>query len=153
MAQPSPKLQQIAKDFQQIASMAGYLNSAFDPPQLRLNFTMYARLSLRDEAQGLALMPRLRDWCDRMAVSLRENSSSAILPPLVNYASPQPMPSGETWYMVATLNFNTKVTENSYQRVRSAVLGAYQAAALLRERGLSQEEPHQRGDRQTADQA
>ena len=54
-AQPSAKLQSILKDFQQIASMAGFLNHAFDLPQLRLFFTLYARLTVADEAAGLAL--------------------------------------------------------------------------------------------------
>jgi hypothetical protein len=40
--------------------------------------------------------------------------------------------------VVANVSFNSKVTENSYQRVRTAVLGAYQAAAALREKGLPQ---------------
>ena len=39
--QPSAKLQALLKDFQQIASMSGYLNHSFDPPQLRLFFTLY----------------------------------------------------------------------------------------------------------------
>ncbi|WP_005036241.1 hypothetical protein [Holophaga foetida] len=136
MAQPSPKLQQIAKDFQQIATMAGFLNSAFDAPQLRLLFTLYARVTVRDEVEGQAILPQLQTWCDRLSVNLREASSSAVLPPQVNYAPPQLLPNGEAWYVVATMTFNTKVTENSYQRVRSAVLAAYQAAAALREKGL-----------------
>lgn len=139
MAQPSPKLQQIAKDFQQIASMAGYLNSAFDAPQLRLLFTLYGRVNVRDEAEGHAILPRLQEWCEKLAVSLKENSSSAVLPPQITYAPPQPLPSGESWYVVATMAFNTKVTENSYQRVRAAILAAYQAAAALREKGLLEE--------------
>ena len=36
---------------------------------------------------------------------------------------------------MATLTFTTKVTENSYQRVRAAVLSAFQAAAALRDKG------------------
>ena len=136
MAQASPKLQQIAKDFQQIASMAGFLNTAFDPPQLRLLFTLYGRITLKDEQEGLDLMPRLQAWCEKLALGLREGSSSAILPPQITYAAPQPMPNGETWCVIATMTFNTKVTENSYQRVRAAVLSAYQAAAALREKGL-----------------
>ena len=45
-AQPSPKLQALLKDFQQIASMSGYLNHSFDPPQLRLFFTLYGRVEI-----------------------------------------------------------------------------------------------------------
>lgn len=139
MAQPSPKLQQIAKDFQQIASMAGYLNCAFDFPQLRLLFTLYARISVKDEAEGRSILPRLQVWCEQQAMNLKENSSSAVLPPQISCAPPQPLPNGEKWYVVATMTFNTKVTENSYQRVRTAILAAYQAAAALREKGLAKE--------------
>jgi len=135
--QPSPKLQQLAKEFQQIATMAGFLNSAFDPPQLRLMFTLYARLTVADEAEGLELLPKLRTWCEKLSLDLREGSSSAILPPQINYAAPQPLPNGESWFLVATLNFNSKVTDNSYQRVRTAVTAAYQAAAALREGGAA----------------
>ena len=134
-AQPSAKLQSILKDFQQIASMAGFLNHAFDLPQLRLFFTLYARLTVADEAAGLALAPGLQAWGERIGVQLREDSSSAILPPAVQVSAPQRLPSGEAWYVVATLTFSTKVTETSHQRVRTAVLAAYQAAAALREAG------------------
>jgi hypothetical protein len=48
---------------------------------------------------------------------------------------PQPLPNGEGYFVVASLTFNTKVTDNSYQRVRSAVLSAYQAAVVLRDKG------------------
>lgn len=136
-ATPTPKLLALQKDFQQIASMAGFLNSAFDLPQLRLLFTLYGRLTVADAEEGNTLLPRLQSWCDRLAVDLREQSSSAILPPQVNIAAPQPLPSGEGWYIVATLSFNTKVTDNSYQRVRTAVLAAYQAAVALREGGAA----------------
>jgi len=136
---PSPKLQQIAKDFQQIATMAGYLNCAFDPPQLRLLFTLYARITVRDEAEGLAVLPGLQAWCEQQSVNLREGSSSAILPPQITCAAPQLLPNGESWYVVATMTFNSKVTENSYQRVRTAALAAYQAAAVLREKGLPEQ--------------
>ncbi len=132
---PSPKLLALQKDFQQIASMAGFLNSAFDPPQLRLLFTLYGRVTVADAEEGSAILPQLQTWCDRLATDLREQSSSAILPPQVNLAPPQPLPSGEAWYVVATVNFNSKVTDNSYLRVRTAVLAAYQAAVALREGG------------------
>lgn len=133
---PSPKLLALQKDFQQIASMAGFLNSSFDMPQLRLFFTLYGRVSVRDEAEGLATSPRLQAWCERVATQLREDSSSAIMPPQIQLSAPQPLPSGESWYVVGNLTFNTKVTETSYLRVRTAVLAAYQAASVLREKGV-----------------
>jgi hypothetical protein len=130
------KLQALQKDFQQIAAMAGFLNSAVDMPQLRLFFTLYGRVLVAGEAEGLAITPRLREWAERIAGGLREDSSSAIMPPQITIAQPQPLPGGSGCCVVATLTFATKVTENSYQRVRSAVLSAYQAAAALRDRGL-----------------
>ena len=133
--QPPSKLLALQKDFQQIAAMAGYLNSSLDLPQLRLFFTLYGRIQVPDEAAGVALTPRLQAWAERLGVALREDSSSAIMPPQVMIAAPQALPSGEAYFLVATLTFNTKVTENSYQRVRGAVLGAYQAAVALRDRG------------------
>ncbi|MGA2082857.1 MAG: hypothetical protein ABSH53_19915 [Holophaga sp.] len=132
--QSSVRLQALQKDFQQIAAMAGFLNSALDYPQLRLFFTLYGRILVPDEAAGLAATPRLQAWAERIGVRLREDSSSAILPPQVSLAAPQPLPNGEGHFLVATLTFNTKVTENSYQRVRGAVLTAYQAAVALRDR-------------------
>jgi hypothetical protein len=129
------KLQALQRDFQQISAMAGFLNSSMDPPQLRLFFTLYGRILVADEAAGLEATPRLQAWADRVGVALREDSSSAILPPQVNIAPPQALPSGEGCFVVATLTFTTKVTENSYQRVRSAVLSAYQAAVSLRDKG------------------
>jgi len=134
--QASPKLLSIQKDFQQIAAMAGYLNSAIDLPQLRLNFTLYGRVLAASEAEGLALTPRLQAWADRVSLRLREDSSSAVLPPQIMMAAPQPLPNGEGYYVIANLSFSTKVTEMGYQRVRNAVLSAYQAAAALREKGV-----------------
>jgi hypothetical protein len=131
---PSGKLQSLQKDFQQISAMAGYLNSALDYPQLRLFFTLYGRILVPDEAAGLAATPRLQAWAERIGTRLREDSSSAILPPQVTIAAPQAMAGGDGCCLVATLTFSTKVTENSYQRVRGAVLAAYQAAAALRDR-------------------
>jgi hypothetical protein len=133
--QASLKLQALQKDFQQIASMAGFLNSAVDLPQLRLFFTLYGRILVPSEAAGLAATPRLQAWAERLGTRLREDSSSAIMPPQINLAQPQPLPNGEGCFLVATLTFRTKVTENSYQRVRSAVLAAYQAAVALRDKG------------------
>jgi len=133
--QGSVRLQALQKDFMQIAAMAGYVNSAVDFPQLRLNFTLYGRILVPDEASGLAITPRLQAWAERVSTRLREDSSSAVLPPQVIIAAPQPLPSGEGHFLVATLTFATKVTENSYQRVRGAVLGAYQSAVALRDKG------------------
>lgn len=136
-ALPSQKLQQILKDFQQIATMAGYINSSFDVPQLRLFFTLYARVHVKDEAEGLAYTPKLQAWCENLGLQLREGSSSAILPPQIQIATPQPLPSGEGWFLVGTMNFGSKVTENSYLRVRTAILAAYQSAVELREKGVA----------------
>jgi len=134
--QASGKLLAIQKDFQQLASMAGFLNSAVDLPQLRLNFTLYGRVLVADEAAGAATAPRLQAWSERVATRLREDSSSAVLPPQIQVSAPQPLPNGEGWYVISTLTFASKVTENGYQRVRNAVLAAYQAAVALREKGV-----------------
>jgi len=138
--QPSPKLQALLKDFQQIASMSGYLNHSFDPPQLRLFFTLYGRVMVASPAQGLALTPQLQAWCDALSVRLREGSSCAIMPPQIQVSVPQTMPDGRD-YLVATLTFNTKVTETSYLRIRTAVLAAYQDAVKMREVGFAEASP------------
>ena len=135
LAPPSPKLQALLKDFQQIASMSGYLNHAFDAPQLRLFFTLSGRVRVASPEEALAVTPRLQAWCDLQSVRLREGSSSAIMPPQVQVSAPQTLPDGRD-YLVATLTFNTKVTETSYLRVRTAVLAAYQEAVKMREAGL-----------------
>jgi len=135
LPQSSTKLLAIQKDFQQIATMAGFLNSGLDLPQLRLSFTLYGRVLVPSAEEGLRLTPRLQAWSERIALRLREDSSSAVLPPQIQVASPQPLPNGEGYYLVTTLTFASKVTEQGYQRVRSAVLSAYQAAVALRERG------------------
>ncbi|MFN8011140.1 MAG: hypothetical protein U0P81_07020 [Holophagaceae bacterium] len=132
---PSPKLLALLKDFQQIAAMAGYLTHVMDAPQLRMLFTLYARIMAPTEEAALAAVPDLQAWCERVGTDLREGSSSAVLPPQVLIANPQPLPSG-MWLLVATMNFNTKVTDASYQRVRTAVLRAYQRAMILRDKGL-----------------
>jgi hypothetical protein len=132
--QATQKLLSIQKDLQQLASMAGFLNSALDYPQLRLSFTLYGRVLVPTEPEGLELTPRLQAWSDRLGTRLREDSSSAILPPQVQVSAPQPLPNGEGFYLVSTITFATKVTENGYLRVRNAVLAAYQAAVALRER-------------------
>ncbi len=136
LSQTSPKLLAIQKDLQQLASMAGYLNSAIDMPQLRLSFTLYGRVLVTDAGEGLAITPRLQAWADRVAVRLREDSSSAVLPPQIQISAPQPLPNGEGHYVIATLTFNSKVTEQGYQRVRNAILAAYQAAVNLREKKI-----------------
>ncbi len=135
MAQPSQKLQNLLKEFQQIASMAGYLNHSFDPPQLRLFFTLYGRMIVASAEEGMGLTARLQAWSEALAVRLREGSSSAILPPQIQVSAPQTLPDG-SYYLVSTLTFSTKVTETSYLRVRTAVLAAYQCAVVLRDKGL-----------------
>ena len=132
---PSPKLLALLKDFQQIAGMAGYLTHQMDAPQLRMIFTLYARIMAPTEEDVRSRIPDLQAWCDRIGVDLREGSSSAVLPPQVLLANPQPTPGG-LWLLVATMNFTTKVTDSSYQRVRTAVLKAYKRAIVLREKGL-----------------
>lgn len=139
-AQPSPKLQALLKDFQQIASMSGYLNHSFDPPQLRLFFTLYGRVMVASPAQGLALMPQLQAWCEALSIRLREGSSATIMAPQIQVSAPQTMPDGRD-YLVATITFNTKVTETSYLRIRTAILAAYQDAVKMREVGFSVEAP------------
>ena len=139
-AQPSPKLQALLKDFQQIASMSGYLNHSFDPPQLRLFFTLYGRVMVDSPEEGHALMPQLQAWCDALAIRLREGSSATIMAPQIQVSSPQTMPDGRD-YLVATVTFNTKVTETSYLRIRTAILAAYQDAVKMREVGFSEEPP------------
>jgi hypothetical protein len=135
LAVPSPKLQALLKDFQQIASMSGYLNHSFDLPQLRLFFTLYGRVMVASPEAGLAMMPKLQAWCEAQSLRLREGSSSAIMPPQIQVSAPQTLPDGRD-YIVATLTFNTKVTETSYLRVRTAVLAVYQEALKMREAGF-----------------
>ena len=151
-AQPSLKLQALLKDFQQIASMSGFLNHAFDPPQLRLFFTLYGRVMVASSEQGLALTPQLQAWCDAVSNRLREGSSGTIMAPQVQVSAPQTMPDGRD-YLVATLTFNTKVTETSYLRIRTAILAAYQDAVKMREVGfvLQVENPVTEPDPSTQD--
>ena len=137
LAQPSPKLQALLKDFQQIASMSGYLNHAFDPPQLRLFFTLYGRVMAASPEQGLALTPQLQAWCDVLAGRLREGSSGTIMQPQVLVSGPLVMPDGRH-YIVATVTFSTKITETSYLRIRTAILAAYQDAVKMREVGFTE---------------
>lgn len=139
-AQPSPKLQALLKDFQQIASMSGYLNHSFDPPQLRLFFTLYGRVMVASPERGLALTPQLQTWCEGLSTRLREGSSATIMAPQIQVSAPQTMPDGRD-YLVATITFNTKVTDTSYLRIRTAILAAYQDAVKMREVGFSEEAP------------
>jgi hypothetical protein len=67
---------------------------------------------------------------------LREGSSGTIMQPQVQVSTPQIMPDGRD-YLVATITFNTKVTETSYLRIRTAILAAYQDALKMREVGFS----------------
>jgi len=138
VAAPSPKLQALLKDFQQIASMSGYLNHSFDPPQLRLFFTLYGRVMMASPEQGVVLTPQLQAWCDAVSNRLREGSSGTIMQPQVQVSAPQTMPDGRD-YLVATITFSTKVTETSYLRIRTAILAAYQDAVKMREAGFSAE--------------
>ena len=134
---PSPKLLSLVKDFQNIASMAGYLNHSVDAPQLRMLFTLFGRMVVASQEEGLALTPRLQAWSEALSLRLREDSSSVIMPPQIVLGAPQLLPNGESWYIVSTISFHTKVTEHSYLRVRTAILNAYQAAVELREKGFS----------------
>lgn len=132
---PSPKLLGLIKEFQAIAGMAGFLNHVMDPPQLRLMFTLYARVSAPTAEEVLALQPQLQAWCDRIGVDLREGSSAAILPPQVQVSNAQTLPAGG-YSLIATMTFTSKVTDASYLRVRTAVLKAYKRALILREKGV-----------------
>ena len=134
--QASPKLLALQKDFQQIASLAGFLNSSIDPPQMRLFFTLYGRVTAETEAAAAELVAPLQAWSEQLTVELREGSSSAILPPQIQLSAPQTLPNGG-WYLVSTINFNTKVTDTSYLRVRTATLAAYKKAIALRDGGFN----------------
>lgn len=134
-AVPSQKLQNILKDFQQMASMAGYVNHSYDLPQLRLMFTLYGRVKTATEEEALAAIPKIQGWAEALGTRMREDSSAAILPPQVLMGNPQPTDEG--YLVVGTVTFNTKVTEHSYLRTRTAVLAAYQEAVRLREKGFS----------------
>ena len=133
--QPSPKLQSLLREFQQIATMAGFVNHGFDPPQLRLQFTLYGRVRGETEASTAALAPRLQAWSEKLGEQMREESSSAILPPQILISPPQPFPAGG-FVMTSTLTFSTKVTDQGYYKVKTALLAAYQEAVRLREEGL-----------------
>ena len=133
--QPSPKLQSLLREFQQIATMSGFLNHGFDPPQLRMQFTLYGRVRTATEAEGLSLLPRLQAWSERLGDKMREESSAAILPPQIMASPPQQLPDGG-FIITSTLTFTTKVTDQGYFKVKTALLAAYQEAVRLREEGF-----------------
>ena len=132
---PSPKLQTLLREFQQIATMAGFLNHGFDPPQLRLQFTLYGRVRAATEAECLALTPRLSTWSEQLGEKMREDSSAAVLPPQIMMSAPQQLPDG-AFIVTSTLTFATKVTDQGYYKVKTALLAAYQEAVRLREEGF-----------------
>ena len=133
--QPSPKLQSLLREFQQIATMSGFVNHGFDPPQLRLQFTLYGRVRLATEAEAAIQGPRLQVWSERLGERMREESSSAVLPPQILISAPQPFPSGG-FVLTSTLTFTTKVTDQGYYKVKTALLAAYQEAVRLRDEGF-----------------
>ena len=135
---PSQKLLNLLKDFQQIASMSGYLNHAFDAPQLRLFFTLQGRVMVESVEQGLAFTPKLQAWSEMIGKQLREDSSSTIMTPQIQISAPQTVLDGR-FFVVSTITFATKVTDASYLRIRTAVLAAYQAAVAMRDKGVGLE--------------
>ncbi|HEY3401180.1 MAG TPA: hypothetical protein VGK03_11180 [Geothrix sp.] len=140
VAAPSAKLQALLKEFQQVAGMAGYLNHGFDPPQLRLQFTLYGRLRTDTEAGAAEAVPRLQSWSEAVLVKLREDSAGAILPGQVLVAPIQPFQGGG-FTVVVNVTFTTKVTDSGYFKVKTAVLAAYQEAVRLREAGFAEASP------------
>ena len=141
VAAPSAKLQALLKEFQQLAGMAGYLNHGFDPPQLRLQFTLYGRLRMETEAAALEAIPRLQAWSEALLLKLREDSAGAILPGQILVAPIQPFQGGG-FTVVVNATFTTKVTDSGYFKVKTAVLAAYQEAVRLREAGFREAVPH-----------
>ncbi|HEX4845013.1 MAG TPA: hypothetical protein VFV26_02270 [Geothrix sp.] len=140
VAAPSAKLQALLKEFQQVAGMAGYLNHGFDPPQLRLQFTLYGRLRMDTEAAALEAIPRLQAWSEALLLKLREDSAGAILPGQILVAPIQPFQGGG-FTVVVNATFTTKVTDSGYFKVKTAVLAAYQEAVRLREAGFPEAAP------------
>ena len=140
VAAPSAKLQALLKEFQQVAGMAGFLNHGFDPPQLRLQFTLYGRLRTETEAAAAAAIPRLQAWSETVLQKLREDSAGAILPGQILVAPIQPFQGGG-FTVVVNATFATKVTDSGYFKVKTAVLAAYQEAVRLREAGFDPETP------------
>lgn len=140
VAAPSAKLQALLKEFQQVAGMAGFLNHGFDPPQLRLQFTLYGRLRLDTEAAAAEAIPRLQAWSEALLLKLREDSAGAILPGQILVAPIQPFQGGG-FTVVVNATFTTKVTDSGYFKVKTAVLAAYQEAVRLREAGFPEAAP------------
>lgn len=140
VAAPSAKLQALLKEFQQVAGMAGYLNHGFDPPQLRLQFTLYGRLRMETEAAATDAIPRLQAWSEALLLKLREDSAGAILPGQILVAPIQPFQGGG-FTVVVNATFTTKVTDSGYFKVKTAVLAAYQEAVRLREAGFPEATP------------
>ncbi len=136
MAPPSQKLQNILKDFQQMASMAGFVNSSYDAPQLRLMFTLYGRIKANSEAEAQSYMPKLQSWAEGLMERMRSESSGAVLLSQISMGNPQVSSDGGGYLLISTLTFNAKVTENSYLRTRTAILAAYQEAIRLRDKGF-----------------
>jgi len=140
VAAPSAKLQALLKEFQQVAAMAGFLNHGFDPPQLRLQFTLYGRIRTGTEAEAVEAIPRLQAWSETVLQKLREDSAGAILPGQVLVAPIQPFQGGG-YTVVVNVTFATKVTDSGYFKVKTAVLAAFQEAVRLRETGFGVEAP------------
>ncbi|WP_243302868.1 hypothetical protein [Geothrix oryzisoli] len=140
VAAPSAKLQALLKEFQQVAGMAGFLNHGFDPPQLRLQFTLYGRVRTGTEAEAMGVIPRLQAWSEAVLQKLREDSAGAILPGQVLVAPIQAFQGGG-YTVVVNATFATKVTDSGYFKVKTAVLAAYQEAVRLREAGFEAEAP------------
>ncbi|HTL98739.1 MAG TPA: hypothetical protein VL181_08035, partial [Holophagaceae bacterium] len=63
------------------------------------------------------------------------DSSSAVLPPQVLLSPPQVLPDG-SFIVTSTLTFTTKVTDQGYFKVKTALLAAYQEAVRLKEEGF-----------------
>jgi hypothetical protein len=137
MAPPSQKLQNILKDFQQMASMAGFVNHSYDAPQLRLMFTLYGRIKASTEEEAQSYAPRMQSWADGLMERMRSESSGAVLLSQISVGNPQTSGDGGGYLLVSTLTFNAKVTENSYLRTRTAILAAYQEAIRLRDKGFT----------------
>lgn len=135
---PSPKLQSLLKEFQQVAGMAGFLNHGFDAPQLRLQFTLYGRLRLATETAAQDALPHLQTWAEALLVKLREDSAGAILPGQILVAPVQVFQGGG-FTVVVNVTFATKVTDSGYFKVKTAIMAAYQEAVRMREAGFADE--------------
>ncbi len=135
---PSSKLGALLKEFEHIAAVSGFVNHVFDPPQMRMMFTLYGRVSLDRLEDAIRAVPLLKAWAEALAKRIREESSSTIILPQVQMNPPLPSPDGGILLNV-TLTFTTKVTEASYFKTRAAVISAYHEAVRLREKGFVKE--------------